>query len=177
MRIAVSGSHRTGKSTLAGELALRRPGHDLVAEPYWLLVEEGYLFAQPPSLEDFEAQLERSLELLEEDRADIVFDRCPLDCIAYLEVHPDAGAFDLGEWLPRVQRAMRTLDLVVFVPIEDLDRINPDPAELEGVSREEVDEALKRLLLEDPLGLGLEVLEVAGPVEARVEAVEARLRG
>lgn len=36
MRIAVSGSHRTGKSTLIAELAALLPGYSTVDEPYCL---------------------------------------------------------------------------------------------------------------------------------------------
>jgi hypothetical protein len=69
MRIAVSGTHRAGKSTLVEELANHLPKHVMVDEPYHLMVEDGYEFSHPPSLEDFEAQLERSLLELSERSA------------------------------------------------------------------------------------------------------------
>jgi hypothetical protein len=37
-----------------------------------------YEFAAPPSLEDFEAQLERSVMTVEAREPDVLFDRCPL---------------------------------------------------------------------------------------------------
>jgi len=61
MRIAVSGSHHTGKSTLLADLAEQLPGYTTIPEPYELLEEEGYDFAQPPALEDYVRQLERSI--------------------------------------------------------------------------------------------------------------------
>jgi len=171
MRIAVSGTHRTGKSTLVEELCLRLPDHATIAEPYELMLEDGYEFSHPPSLEDFEAQLALSLQLLSERRTNAVFDRCPLDLVAYLSVHPEAEAFDIEDWRPRVHHALQTLNFLVFVPIEEYDRIVLASAEFQDHSRGEVDEALRELLIEDYLDLGVEVLEVEGRTAARVNAV------
>src|SRR5689334_22089307 len=95
------------------------PGYATVDEPYYLLEDDGHECSAPPSIEDFEAQLERSLVALEDGDPDVLFDRCPLDVLAYLLVH-DA---EVDDWIERVRDAMQTLDLVVFVPIEDRDRI------------------------------------------------------
>jgi energy-coupling factor transporter ATP-binding protein EcfA2 len=119
VRIAFSGSHRVGKSTLVELLAGALPHYTTVDEPYYLLEEEGYECSETPSVEDFEAQLERSLATLEEGERNVLFDRCPADIFAYLFAHDDAGAFDADEWLDRTREAMQTLDLVVFVPIEE----------------------------------------------------------
>ena len=64
MRIAFSGSHRVGKSTLLEHVAIALPGHTVVDEPYYLLEEDGYEAAEHPTVEDFVAQLERSLVAL-----------------------------------------------------------------------------------------------------------------
>ena len=57
MRAGISGTHGTGKTTLAGALCARLPGHVVADEPYYLLEEEGYEFGYPPSLEDYRALL------------------------------------------------------------------------------------------------------------------------
>ena len=119
MRIAISGSHRTGKSTLLAELSAALPKYMVVEEPYEILAEDGYEFRDPPSLEDFEAQLEHSLASLEEAGRDVLFDRCPVDFLAYISLHEDAGAFDFDSWLPRVRAATQSLDLIVLVPSRD----------------------------------------------------------
>ena len=62
MRIAITGTHFSGKSTLVEALSEALPHHIIVEEPYRLLEEEGYEFPELPSLEDFELQLERSIE-------------------------------------------------------------------------------------------------------------------
>lgn len=174
MRIAVSGSHRVGKSTLIARLAEHLPGHALVDEPYALLEEEGYEHSDPPSLEDFEAQLECSLKALDADERDVLFDRCPVDVLAYLLAHEDSDSFDSEEWLERIGAAMGSLDLVVFVPVEDQDRIAV-PSHEDRAYRRNVHRRLQRLLVDDALGLEIEVLVVQGSVQARVDQVMAQV--
>jgi hypothetical protein len=176
MRIAISGTHRSGKSTLVETLSALLPKYTAIDEPYNAMVEDGYDFCHPPSLEDFEAQLEHSMESLREGGADALFDRCPVDFLGYISIHEDAGSFDFGHWLPRVRAAIQTLDLIVLVPIEARDRIAFSPSDDDEGSREAVDEKLKEIWLEDPFELGVEVLEVGGGPEGRARAVLQRIR-
>src|ERR1041384_2990821 len=90
MRIAFSGSHRVGKTTLVERVAERLPQYETVDEPYYLLEEDGYEAAEVPTIEDFEAQLVRSFAALGEPGRDVLFDRCPVDVLAYLLEHEDA---------------------------------------------------------------------------------------
>jgi hypothetical protein len=134
-------------------------------------VEDGYEFNHPPALEDFEAQLEWSIERLgakghAKGEKDIVFDRCPLDMLAYIERHEDAESFDREEWLPRIREAVDTLDLIVYVPLE-AHSTRDDEAGRVAIDRSLGD------LLED---WGSDVLEVRGDTAARVHAVLARVR-
>ena len=175
MRIAISGTHRTGKSTLVAALAASLPTYKTVDEPYCSMEEDGHEFSQPPSLEDFEAQLERSIADLNESGSDVLFDRCPLDILGYLLAHADADAFEQDAWLPSVKEAVQTLDLVVFVPIEHPDRIRVARSHDEGTPRAVVDEALQEILLDDSLQLGVETLTVEGDIEARVRSVLRRI--
>jgi hypothetical protein len=161
---------------LIEELDRALSGYEVVEEPYHLLEEEGHVFAEMPSLEDFELQLERSIECLAEVQENQLLDRCPADLLAYLMTHRDADGFDVERWLPRARSAMRQLDLVIFVPIEDPDRIivsEPDGGEL----RRRVDEELRENLLEDRWDFGVEAVEVTGTVRERVRQVLAYLRG
>jgi predicted ATPase len=174
MRIAFSGTHRSGKSTLLERVAELLPRYTTVDEPYHSLEDEGYESAEEPSVADFEAQLERSISALEAGGADVLFDRCPADILAYLMTHDDAAGFDRDEVLDRVRDAMRTLDLVVFVPIEDRDRIAL-PAHEDRARRRIVHEKLEDILSDGALGVEVEVLPVAGDVGSRVRQVMARL--
>jgi hypothetical protein len=174
MRIAFSGAHRVGKSTLLELVGEALPDHEHIAEPYHLLEEEGYEHSDPPSLEDFEAQLERSLDALADDDDAVLFDRCPADILAYLLSHEDSDSFEIDEWLPKVRAALKTLDLVVFVPIEEKDRIVL-PAHEDAEHRLSVHETLREILVEDSLRFRRDVLVVEGSPEARARRVMKRV--
>lgn len=176
MRVAFSGSHRVGKSSLIARVAEARPRYVTVEEPYHLLEDEGYEHGDPPAIEDFVAQLGRSVAAIEEAGPRALFDRCPLDVIAYLGAHEDAEAFELEAWRQRVRDAMRTIDLVVFVPIEVPDRVVV-PAHEDRAYRRAVHERLEALVVEDALGCEVDVLVVEGQIGARAAQVLARVRG
>jgi len=178
MRVAISGSHRTGKTTLVEELAALLPNYATIDEPYHLMEEEGYAFCHPPSLEDYEAQLFRSIESLKERGRRVFFDRCPVDFLGYIAVHEDADSFDWDERLPRIRVALQRLDLIVFVPVEAQGRIAFSMSNDDDGSRALVDDKLGEILLDDPFELGVEVLAVEGDPERRLRTVmESILRG
>lgn len=173
MRIAIAGTHAAGKSTLAADVARALPLYRVVEEAYYQLDAEGHLFADPPSLEDFEVQLQRSLRCVREERGDVIFDRSPADYLAYLLAHSEAERVAPADWLPEICEAFATLDLVVFVPIERPDRIAVPPEELR--LRRRVDRLLSKALVADDWGLGGEVLTVRGAPAERATQVIARL--
>jgi len=170
MRIAVSGTHFSGKSSLVEALSEALPQYATVEEPYNQLQDEGYEFAELPAIEDFELQLERSIENLNESMPNVIFDRCPIDILGYLLAHADVEAFDLDAWLPRIQTAVSKLDLVVLLSIEEPDRIVL-PVSQDAVYRQRVDEILKEITLENSFGLDVDVLEVSGDMQMRVAQV------
>jgi hypothetical protein len=162
-----------GKSTLVDALADALVGYRIVDEPYRLLEHEGHEMADPPSADDYELQLQRSLaELAENTRADVIFDRCPVDFVAYLQAI-DAEP-DLDDLAASMRDVIASLDLIVFVSIEDPDRIEVSPYE-DLVLRDDVDHRL-RALLDGPFGFGVRVLEVSGSVDARCAQIIRALR-
>ena len=173
MRIAISGAHFSGKSTLIANLLKQFPNFTSVEEPYVLLEEQGYEFSNPPSVEDFEQQLEFSVRSIMESRNNTFFDRCPLDCLAYALA---LGEVDVDSSIQKMENAIQLLDLIVFLPIEDRDRI-PIPASEDLKLRKKVDENLQDILLNDSLGIlkDVEILEVMGSVEKRVSMVKDKL--
>lgn len=173
MRIAVAGTHAVGKSTLAADLARALPRYRVVEEAYYQLDAEGHLFADPPTLEDFEAQLERALRCVREEQGDVIFDRSPADYLAYLLAQPAAERAAPAGWLPQVREAFATLDLIVFVPVERPEQIAV-PRE-ETRLRRRVDGLLCEALTADGWGLGGEVVTVRGAPGERVTQVLARL--
>lgn len=168
MRVAFAGTHRAGKTTLLEAVHARLPGYEHVDEPYRWLEDEGHEFSDPPSTDDFERQLRRSIELIAGSGARTLFDRCPLDMVAYLQAIGDG--FVAVDWLEELQASMARIDLVVFVPIETPDRVAL-PHHEDRRLRRRVDRRLQTLLLDDPHGLGTRVLEVAGPLDDRVTQV------
>jgi hypothetical protein len=183
MRIAVTGTHGSGKTTLIEDLVESRASYQSVPEPYWLLAQDGTPFADGPNTADLEEQLGRSCTLLLDQVTEdsVVFDRCPLDFIAYLDV---VSASEGHEWLPqgrllhRVGKALATLDLIVFVPLRQPDeiRVSIEFPQL----RSRVDRRLKTMLRQDDLGLlghGTRILEVSGTREHRVAQIVAAMAG
>jgi len=173
MRIAISGTHFSGKSTLIATLLKQFPNFTSVEEPYVLLEEQGYEFSNPPSIEGFEQQLEFSVRSIMESRKNTLFDRCPLDCLAYALA---LGEVDVDSWIQKMDSAIQLLDLIVFLPIEDRDRI-PIPVSEDLKLRKKVDENLQDILLNDSLGIlkDVEIIEVMGSVEKRVKMVKGKL--
>lgn len=170
MRIAISGSHATGKSTLARAFVGVQPGYALLDEPYHIMVSEGTLFSDPPSAEDYEAQLERSAVLITGNTsADVLFERSPLDFLAYLSTLDRRDLHRLSDWFDLVKEAMGTIDLTVYVPIENPDRI--DVAGEYPKLRRLVDRKLRAFLADDELGIAPTVVEVQGSVLERLQQI------
>ncbi len=176
MRVGVSGAHGTGKTTLVQELCGHLAGHLPVDEPYFLLEEEGYEFGFPPSLDDYRAQLRCSLRVLRSAAPRVVFDRTPLDFLAYLAA---LGASVEDEADPSVVRsALARLDLLIVTPVTpQTERVLPRP-DLPQL-RETMNDALLDLLSSDPLEAwgDVPVIELGGPLEGRLEAVLAAVPG
>jgi hypothetical protein len=171
MRIGISGTHGTGKTTLAEALCAHLPGHVTADEPYYLLEEEGYEFEFPPSLDDYRAMLMRSVQTLRSPlpRA-VVFDRTPLDYLAYLAA---AGAdAERATDAPAIQSAIATLGLLVITVITpETERALPT-TEMPRL-RSAMNDALLEIVYNDPLDLcgDVPVLVLDGPLDDRPPTV------
>ena len=87
MRIAVSGTHCSGKTTLIDEFLLNHPDYSHEPEPYAALEEDyGEAFSAEPGAEEFYRQLEFNVSRLHEYAMGkcVMFERCPVDFLAYL---------------------------------------------------------------------------------------------
>src|SRR6267154_4682366 len=117
MRVGISGTHGTGKTTLAGGLCARLPGHVIADEPYYLLEEEGYEFGFPPSLEDYRALLARSVQSLSSPPLlpAVIFDRTPLDYLVYMAAIGADPADEVGA--AALRSSFASLDLLVITVI------------------------------------------------------------
>jgi hypothetical protein len=176
MRAGISGTHGTGKTTLAQALCAHLPGHVTADEPYCLLEEEGHEFAFPPSLEDYRALLAHSVRSLSSPPLlpAVIFDRTPLDYLAYpaatgADPCDEAGAAAL-------RPAFASLDLLVITLITpETEQVLP-AAEMPEL-RTQMNDALLELVYNDPLNAWADVpvLELNGPLNGRLNAVLAAL--
>ena len=167
MRIAISGTHATGKSTLVHELAHRLDGFVAMPELYYQLEDEGHVFTDPPTFDDIDMIFERSVESVTTCRdTRVLFDRSPADYLAYLAAI--APTTDLRARVLVARDALAFINLVVFVPIEQPDRLSVTESPR---LRRRVDHTLREMLVEQSWGFDLPVIEVRGSPEERADQV------
>ncbi len=164
MRIAVSGTHCTGKSTLIEDFLARHPDYAHEPEPYDWLDQA----SAEPSADDFFRQLEISAERLSAypPGSCVIAERSPLDFVAYIralsETRLAARALELA------QSGLEQLDLVVVLPLNEIDA----PADEDLPLREAMHEHLLELVAE----LDVNVVELSGTPAKRLAALEQRIR-
>lgn len=164
MRIAFTGAHRVGKTTLAEEIAYHLPHYEFKNEPYLQLEEEGYFFSEIPTVDDYIEQFNFSVEQIQDSENDVIFDRCPLDLLAY--IYTTGKAKNVSALYEEMSTAIAQIDLLVFVPIETLDLILCQESDLPDL-RDEIND-----LLQDWIGdFDTEILEVTGSLEDRKKLV------
>ena len=170
MKIAISGAHLTGKTTLVEELSISLDAYTALEEPYYSLEEAGHEFCGFPSVEDYERQLEYSIEQILDSEQDTIFDRCPLDFLAYINVHKDSSSFDLDSWSEKVQEAMEQIDLLVITPIENPDLFICPYSEYPEL-RQKVNIELQDMVYDYESSSTFKVLEANGHIENRLNQV------
>jgi hypothetical protein len=164
MKIAITGAHRVGKTTLAEKLQQHLTGYELRKEPYYELEELGYSFSEVPDVFDYIEQLEYSIKLISKSGDNVIFDRCPFDFLAYIKAIDESR--NIQSIFNRVEKIMTKIDLLVFVPIEEPDFIlcrEPDLPEL----RYKVNEILNDWKMD----FGIETLVVNGTLSNRSDQV------
>lgn len=170
MKIAVTGAHRVGKTTLIEELQKSLPEYTARLEAYYELEEAGYAFAETPTVEDYVKQLEHSIEQITESGDNVIFDRCPLDMLAYIQATDEFGYSDVSSLYRKVQDAMAEIDLLVFIPIQNPDLLACSESDLPQL-RLQVDEILHDLIWD----FDADTIEVFGSPEARKNQVITHL--
>lgn len=130
MRIAVSGSHSLGKSTLVDDWVARYPEFTREEEPYRALGLYGpyqILFRDESTRLHNGIQLYYSLSRVNRYTAqadDVIFDRAPVDYLAYSQYTADAGSTDIDDafvmsMVAAVIESLDRLDIIAFVPKSD----------------------------------------------------------
>ncbi len=184
MRIAISGTHGSGKSTLIDAFLERHAEYAHEPEPYEALEEMGEPFAAEPTADDFYRQLEYQLGRLHRYQAGerVIFERSPVDFLAYLLALGDLGRDTADAALTRralegVLAGVARLDVIAFLPAEGAGHAtagDEDPR-----LRRAVDARLQGLLLDDDLGLFAAnrpaIVEARGTTARRLRALEGAL--
>lgn len=176
MRIVVSGTHASGKSTLISDFALAHPEFAVLPDPFEL-IDEAW---DAPNAAMLTAQLRITAERLRsEDHGErIIAERGPIDFLAYLlalaELTGRAADEELIERATAIAAdALGVVDLLVILPISADDPIHVGPDE-----DLELREAMNRMLLEliddpDLVGEHLRTAEITGDPGSRLAALEA----
>ncbi|MCK2021806.1 ATP-binding protein [Microbacterium sp. kSW2-24] len=174
MRIVVSGTHASGKSTLIADFLGLHPGVDHLPDPFEVLGEG----QDDPGPASFLAQLTISARRLVslDPHERVIAERGPLDFLAYLRAWEDLGRGSVpAEVLGRAEAvsadAMRDVDMVATLPLNAHDRIwvhdEEDPA-----LRSAMDAALLEIYDDRDLrGDRATVIELTGDREARLSAL------
>jgi hypothetical protein len=185
MRIAVSGTHCCGKSSLVDEFLRIHPDFTHEPEPYTVLEEEyGEVFGAEPSLDDFNRQLEFNVERLRsyDSGERVIYERSPVDFLAYMlalnDLRRGVGATRLIEnSLGIVTVAIPLLDLIAFLPLdahEDTGGMLSDTEDPE--LRKAVDSRLGGIFLDNDFGLFTSrhpvVLELRGSAAQRLRTLD-----
>jgi hypothetical protein len=155
MRVAVSGSHSTGKSTLIAAFIARRPGYTYEPEAFETLADDMDLISSGPTLEALQSLVHYTAAELARhpSGARVIHERSPVDYLAYAAVSregrskSEAAAF-FAACLPVVRRAVRDLDLIVLLPASATGPIRARPGE-NGRLRRRVDRRLRRSLIDN----------------------------
>jgi len=153
MRIAISGSHSLGKSTIVNEWVAKNPHFVREEEPYRAL---GLYGPYEILFRDASTKLHNGIHRYGKSTDDVIFDRAPVDYIAYSQYTANQGSTDIDaafveSMVPAVRESLDHLDILAFVPKSDAwpvemetDGIRPvDPA-----YRDEVDAIFKQIYRE-----------------------------
>ncbi|MDE0546585.1 hypothetical protein [Microbacterium sp. C7(2022)] len=182
MRIVVSGTHASGKSTIVSDFAGRHPEYAVLPDPFELVDE----FWDDASAASFVAQLRVSAARLDLDHTpgSLIAERGPVDFLAYLLAMDDlAGESGSRELMSRVaemtREAMRNVDLLAVLPLARGDGIFVAADENLPLRQAMNDVLLDLIAEEDVVGADVRVVELTGDRAARLasleEAVAARV--
>lgn len=195
MRIAVTGSHSLGKSTVVNDWISAHPQYSREEEPYRALSLYGpydIRFREESTRLHNGIQLFYSISRVHrhaDRKSRVIFDRSPIDYIAYSQYTADQGTTDIDEsfvesMIPAVKEALDCIDLLAFVPRSDAWPINLENDGIRPVDeayRDEVDEIFKQIYRHGRYGLfprsgGPTLIELDGPPGQRITQIEEAIR-
>lgn len=178
MRVAISGTHGSGKSTLISDFAMSHREWSVLPDPY------EYIDAseEAAGAAAFGKQLAVTARWLARRAAEPqIAERSPLDFLAYLHAldalrRPGDAAdlFELNFWV--ASRAMKNIDLLVLLPLHAGDGIEISPDE-DLELREAMNDSLLELADDPDLVGAVPVVEILGSRERRLVQLESAING
>lgn len=193
MRIAVSGTHSVGKSTFVWDFIKTHPDYIREEEPYRALREFYPIkFGKQATNYCNGIQLFYNLNRVQKYQSSndkVIFDRCPIDYIAYSMYAARYHQTDMDEKfvhsiIEPIRESLALLDLIVFVTVNNK---HPIQIENDGIRlidpkyRIEVDEFLKEIYFNNlfnvfPKQNAPELVELWGSREDRVTKITQLLK-
>lgn len=164
MKIAITGAHCVGKTSLAEKLQEKLADYDLRMEAYHEMEESGYEFSEIPNVDDFSEQLEFSIKQISTSDCNVIFDRCPIDFLAYIQAIDETK--NIQSLYNKIENIITEIDLLVFVPVEQPDLILCLESDFPKL-RLKVNKILNDRILE----FGIETVEVKGTLLSRRDQV------
>lgn len=149
MRIAVSGTTKTGKSCYIQDFLDIWSEYKTPDKSYRDILDDTSDLRVGETTQDIQKSiLDHMCEKHEKytPTSKVLFDRCPLDNLAYTFWAYDKGKVDedfVGESVERVREAMKCLDIILFFPISKTSPIDYKFTEEQAIFRSEVDNIFK----------------------------------
>ena len=167
MRIAISGSHSLGKSTVVNDWVAKHPGFTREEEPYRALSLHGpyeILFRDQSTKLHNGIQLYYNISRVHRYCAssdDVIFDRAPVDYIAYSQYTANQGSSDIDDafvesMIPAVRESLDRLDILAFVPKSQEWPVEMQADGIRSIDheyRDEVDTIFKQIYREGRFGV------------------------
>jgi hypothetical protein len=187
MRIAISGSHSLGKSTVVNDWVAQNPHFKREEEPYRALGLHGpyeILFRDASTKLHNGIQMYYNIGRVHRyghSGDDVIFDRAPVDYIAYSQYTADQGTTDIDDafvesMVQGVRESLDHLDILAFVPKSEEWPVEMEADGIRPVDygyRDQVDAIFKQIYREGrfdvmPTSRGPRLIELWGPRDQRL---------
>lgn len=191
MRIAVSGSHSLGKSTVVNQWVETHPHYIREEEPYRALSLHG---PYEIKFRELSTRLHNGIQIYynisrihrySKPTDQVIFDRCPVDYIAYSQYTANQASTNIDaafveSMVPAAKESLDHLDILAFVPKSqqwpvamEEDGIRP----VDHSYRDEVDTIFKQIYRDGRFDLisehdGPKLIELIGSPKQRIKQLE-----
>lgn len=194
MRIAISGSHSLGKSTIVNDWVAKFPQYQREEEPYRALSLDGpyeILFRDESTKLHNGIQLYYNIGRVNQyarSNSDVIFDRSPVDYIAYSQYTANQNSTDIDSafvesMVPAVKESLEHLDILAFVPKSDQWPVEMEDDGIRPVDtnyRDDVDTIFKQIYREGLFDIVSEnkapyLIELWGPKHQRIAQLQGAI--